>query len=71
MSRPDIIQHNPDTDLLLERMVDVPVDLVWRAWPGAVCLAIAAPHARVMDTGRGLHKRRREAAQLDRSAAGR
>jgi uncharacterized protein YndB with AHSA1/START domain len=26
------ITHDPATDLLLERLVDVPVELVWRAW---------------------------------------
>jgi uncharacterized protein YndB with AHSA1/START domain len=24
--------HDPDRDLLLERLVDVPVELVWKAW---------------------------------------
>lgn len=26
------IAHDPELDLLLERLVDVPVDLVWKAW---------------------------------------
>lgn len=26
------IKHQPETDLKIERVVDVPVELVWRAW---------------------------------------
>jgi uncharacterized protein YndB with AHSA1/START domain len=32
VNRPAIHRHDPQRDLVLERVVDVPVPLVWRAW---------------------------------------
>ncbi len=32
MSTDPSFTHDPELDLLLERLVDVPVELVWRAW---------------------------------------
>jgi uncharacterized protein YndB with AHSA1/START domain len=32
MTRPLAYQHNPKLDLVLERIVDVPRELVWAAW---------------------------------------
>ena len=32
MTRENIYRHDPDLDLVLERIVDVPRELVWMAW---------------------------------------